>query len=276
MKFQKPAGLIGARGVNQSFLARLPAVLAQLGPVKGSSLKVSRRIANGLGAGFGVNDYRELEPCGFIWILAPETALDCVIGELASAVTLTGKTVVLCDALRDSLRPSPLRMAGARVVTLNCLPESSERKFVGEGNRTALAELRKLLAADRRKLIELRPATKPLYFAGAYLGSQLLIPWIAGAAESFRAAGLSREEAVSVVEALGVRALRAYAKAGDKAWNRATAERLQRAIARDLETLRFKDSRLAALFSDGSDRMLRFFAKPVRKERLKALAQRSG
>jgi len=38
----------------------------------------------------------------------------------------------------------------------------------------------------------------------------------------------------------------------------------------------FSNSRLAALFSDGSDRMLRFFAKPVRKERLKALVQRSG
>jgi hypothetical protein len=276
MRSQKPAGLIGAGGVNQSFLARLPAVLAQLGPVKGSSLKVSRRIANGLRAGFGVDNYQALESCGLIWILAPETALDFVTAELASAVPLEGTTVVLCDALRDSLRPNPLRTAGARVVTLNCLPESSERKFVGEGHPVALAELRKLLAIDRRKLIELRPATKPLYFAGAYLGSQLLMPWIAGAAESFRAAGFSRDEAVGAVEALGTRALRAYAKAGDKAWNRATAERLHRAIARDLEALRFADARLAALFSDGSDRMLRYFAKPVRKERLKTLARCSG
>jgi hypothetical protein len=112
MRSQRPVGLIGAGGVNQSFLARLPAVLAQLGPVKGSSLKVSRRIANGLRAGFGVDDYRDLEPCGFIWMLAPETALDFITAELASAVPLDGKTVVLCDALRDSLRPSPLR--GAR------------------------------------------------------------------------------------------------------------------------------------------------------------------
>jgi hypothetical protein len=276
MKAQKPAGLVGAGGVNQSFLARLPAALDQLGPIKGSSLKVSRRIANGLGAGFGVNDYRALEPCGFIWISAPDAVLDCIARELASAIPLAGKTVVLCDALRDSLRPSPLRIAGARVATLNCVPESSERKFVGEGHPQALVELRKLLAVDRRKLIELRPAAKSLYFAGTYLGSQLLMPWIAGAAESFRAAGFSREEAVSAVEALGVRALRAYAKAGDKAWNRATAERLHRAIARDLETLRFTDTRLAALFSDGSDRMLRYFAKPIRKEQLKTLARRSG
>jgi|GEM_PF-1171074 len=276
MRSQKPAGLIGAGGVNQSFLARLPAVLEQLGPVKGSSLKVSRRIANGLRAGFGVDDYQELAPCRLIWILAPETALDFITTELASAVPMMGKTVVLCDALRDSLRPSPLRTTGARVVTLNCMPESAERKFVGEGHPAALVELRKLLAMDRRKLIELRPACKPLYFAGAYMGSQLLMPWIAGAADSFRAAGFSREEAVGAVEALGVRALRGYAKAGDKAWNRATAERLQRAIAPRAETLRFTDTRLAALFSDGSDRMLRYFAKPVRKERLKALALRSG
>jgi len=212
MSFQKTAGLIGAGGVNQSFLARLPAALEQLGPVKGSSLRVSRRIANGLRAGFGVDDYRALVPCGFIWILAPETALDFITAELASAVSLDGKTVVLCDSLRDSLRPSPLRTAGARVATLNCLPESSERKFVGEGHPAALAQLRKLLALDRRKMIELHPATKPLYFAGAYLGSQLLMPWIAGAAESFRAAGFSREEAVGAVEALGVRALRATLK----------------------------------------------------------------
>jgi len=276
MRSQKPAGLIGAGGVNQSFLARLPAVLEQLGPIKGSSLRVSRRIANGLRAGFGVDDYRALGPCGLIWIYEPEPALDFVTTELASAVSLEGKTVVLCDALRDSLRPNPLRAAGARVVTLNCLRESSERKFVGEGHPAALAEVRKLLAVDRRKLIELRPATKPLYFAGAYLGSELLMPWIAGAAESFRAAGFSRDEAVGAVEALGVRALRAYAKAGDKAWNRSTSDRFHRAIARDLETLRFTDTRLAALFSDGSDRMLRYFAKPVRKERLKALARRSG
>ncbi len=275
MKSRIPAGLVGAGGVNQSFLARMPALLAQLGPVKGSSLKVSRRIANGLRAGFGAPDYLALAPCSLIWICVPETTLDCLAAELASAIPLAGKTVILCDTLRDSLCPSPVRMAGARIATLNCIPESREHKFVGEGHPVALAEVRKLLARDRRKLIELRPACKPLYLAGAHLGSQLLMPWIAGAAESLRSAGFPRAEAVSVVEALGSRALKAYSKAGDKAWDRSAAERLHRAIARDLEALRPIDNRLAALFSDGGDRMLRFFAKPVRKERLKVMA-RSG
>ena len=276
MKLRKSAGLVGAGGVNQSFVARMPALLEQLGPVKGSSLQVSRRIANGLRAGSGVDAYSALEPCGLIWICAPEDLLDGLASELASTISLAGKTVVLCDVLRDSLWPSPLRTAGARLATLNCIPESLERKFVAEGHPLVLAELRKLLARDRRRLIEIRPATKPLYLAGVHLASHLLLPWVAGAAESLRAAGFPRNEAVSAVEALGERTLRAYGKAGDKAWNRLAAERLQRAVAEDFETLRQTDSRLAALFSDGGERMLRYFAKPAQKQRLKVMARRSG
>lgn len=276
MKLRKTAGLVGAGGVSQSFVARMPVFLEQLGPVKGSSLKVSRRIANGLHAGVGVDDYRALAPCGLIWIYAPENLLDTLASQLAASQPLTGKTIVLCDMLRDSLWPSPLRTAGARVATLNCLPESLERKFVAEGHPQALAELRKLLARDRRRLIEIRPAAKPLYLAGVHLASHLLLPWIAGATESLRAAGFARSEAVSAVEALGERTLRAYGKAGDKAWKRAAAEQLQGAEAEDFETLRQTDTRLAALFSDGGERMLRYFAKPAQKQRLKVMARRSG
>ena len=276
MKLRKSAGLVGAGGVSQSFVARLPAFLEQLGPVKGSSLKVSRRIANALRAGVGVADYCALESCGLIWIYAPENLVDGLAQQLASALPLAGKTVVLCDMLRDSLWPSPLRTSGARVATLNCVPESLERKFVAEGHPLALVALRKLLARDRRKLIEIRPATKPLYLAGVHLASHLLLPWVAGAAESLRAAGFSRSEAVSAVEALGERTLRAYGKAGDKAWNRAAAERLHHAVAQDFETLGRTDSRLAALVSDGGERILRHFGKPAQKQRLKVMAVRSG
>jgi predicted short-subunit dehydrogenase-like oxidoreductase (DUF2520 family) len=276
MKLRKTAGLVGAGGVSQSFVARMPAFLEQLGPVKGSSLKVSRRIANSLHAGVGVDNYSALEPCHLIWIYAPENLLDVISSQLASSLPLAGKTVVLCDMLRDSLWPSPLRTAGARVATLNCLPESLERKFVAEGHPLALAELRKLLARDRRRLIEIRPAAKPLYLAGVHLASHLLLPWVAGAAESLRAAGFPRNEAVSAVKALGERTLQAYGKAGDKAWNRAAAEQWQRAVAADFETLRQTDSRLAALFAEGGERMQRYFAKPAQKQRLKVMARRSG
>ncbi|MDP9113566.1 MAG: DUF2520 domain-containing protein [Acidobacteriota bacterium] len=276
MKLLKTAGLVGAGGVNQSFVARMPALLEQLGPVKGSSLKVSRRIANGLHAGVGVGDYRALAPCDFIWICAPEILLDALASQLAASQPLAGKTIVLCDVLRDSLWPGALRMAGARIATLNCLPESLEQKFVAEGHPRALAELRKLLARDRRRLIEIRPAAKPLYLAGVHLASHLLLPWIAGATESLRSAGFARSEAVSAVEALGERTLRAYGKAGNKAWNCAAAEQLRRAVDKDFDTLLQADARLAALFSDGGERMLRYFAKPPAKQPLKVMARRSG
>ena len=115
-----------------------------------------------------------------------------------------------------------------------------------------------------------------MYLAGVQLASNLLLPWIAGATDSLRAAGLPRAEAVAAVHAWGSRTLRAYGKAGEKAWNRAAAERLDRAIAQDLETLRLTDPRVAALFSDGNDRLLRYFAKPAQKQLLKMLARHSG
>jgi hypothetical protein len=273
MKSRKPTGLVGFGGVNQSFLSRIPGLLEQLGPVKGSSLKVSRRIANGLRAGFGVAEYSALEACGIIWVYAPENALDCISSQLASAIPLTGKILVLCDALRDSLQPGPLRMAGGRVVTVNCVPESHERKFVGEGHPAALSELRKLLAQDHRKLLELLPGGKPLYLAGLHLGTHLLLPWIAGATESLRAAGVPRAEAVKAVDAWGTRALRAYGKAGNKALDRVAAQRSNREVARYLETLRLTDIRIAALFTDGNDRLLRYFAKPVRRQKFRVMAQ---
>jgi predicted short-subunit dehydrogenase-like oxidoreductase (DUF2520 family) len=263
MKSKKSAGLVAAGGVNRSFLARLPALVERLGPIKGASHRVSSRIANAFRAGCGVADYAALEPCETIWIFVPEQQLDCVTAELAASVPLDRKIVVICDAMRDSLWPGPLLTSGARVATLNSIPETDERTFVAEGHALALAELRRLLALDGRRLIEIKPASKPLYFSGVHLGAHLILPWIASAVESFRAAGFTRPDAVRTATALGTRALRAYAKAGEKAWNAAAAERLHRAIERDLETIRLTDERLAEMHSG---RILLSCQKPAQKQ----------
>lgn len=266
MKVRKLAGLVGAGGVGRSFLARMPAFLERIGPVKGASLRVSRRIANGLKAGKGVADYAPLQKCELIWLAVPEHAVDHISAELAGAISLEGKTVVLCDVMRDSFRPSPLRTAGARVVALNCVPESCERLFVAEGHPESLAKLRRLLALERRKLIELRPSAKPLYLCGVHLSAHLLLPWIAGAVESLRAAGFSRDEATGVVGVIGTKALRAYGKAGPKAWKRAPAENLHRAIADDIEAIRLTDPRVAVLCTQGFETARDFFAGSSRED----------
>jgi len=263
----KVMGLVAAGGVNQSFLARMPALLARMGPVKAASYRVARRISNSLHAGDAVTNYAALAPCDAIWIAVPDAGLDRVSRDLASAVPMTGKTVVLCASSRDSFWPSPLLAGGGRVVTLNCVEESSERLFVAEGDPDAMRQLGRVIAAENRKLVELRAASKALYFSGIHLATHLLLPWIAASVESLREAGMSRTQATVVAGALGGRALRAYAKAGPKAWSPMAAESLRLSIARDLDTIRRADPKLAALYADGVEQALRYFQPRDRRQR---------
>jgi hypothetical protein len=252
-------GMIGAGGVNRSFLARMPVVLSRMGPVKAASFGVARRIANTLRSGEAVTSYAALAPCDLIWIAVPDGGIDKVSRDLAAAIPLAGKVAVLCGSTRDSFWPSPLLAGGARVATLNSVEESGERVFVAEGDPEAMRELRRVIAAEKRKLIELRAASKALYLSGVHLATYLLLPWIAASVESLRDAGLSRTEATHVANALGSRALRAYAKAGPKAWSPMAAARLRLSIARDLDTIRGVDPRLAALYADGVEQALGYF-----------------
>jgi|HubBroStandDraft_4_1064222.scaffolds.fasta_scaffold85714_2 predicted short-subunit dehydrogenase-like oxidoreductase (DUF2520 family) len=252
-------GMIGAGGVNRSFLARMPMLLGRMGPVKAASFRVARRIANTLRAGHAVTNYAAMAPCDLIWIAVPDIGIDRVSRDLAAATPLAGKIVVLCASALDSFWPGPLLAAGALVATLNCVEESGERVFVAEGDPMAMRELRRVIAADKRKLIELRAASKALYFSGVHLATYLLLPWIAASVESLRDAGLSRVEATHVANALGGRALRAYAKAGPKAWSPLAAELLRLSIARDLDTIHGVDPKLAALYANGVEQALRYF-----------------
>lgn len=252
-------GMIGAGGVSRSFLARMPVLLGRMGPVKAASFRVARRIENTLRAGEAVTNYAALAPCDLIWVAVPEAGIDRVSRDLAAATPLAGKIVVLCGSTRDSFWPGPLLAGGARVATLNCVEESGEKVFVAEGDPEAMRELRRVIAAERRKLIELRAASKALYISGVHLATYLLLPWIAASVESLRDAGLSRGEATHVAHALGNRALRAYGKAGPKAWSPAAADRLRLSIARDLDTIRSVDPKLAALYADGVEQALRYF-----------------
>ena len=59
--------------------ARMPALLAHLGPIKGSSPPVSAGSPDN-SRGVGVADYAALEDCGLIFIFEPEAALDRVTG----------------------------------------------------------------------------------------------------------------------------------------------------------------------------------------------------
>jgi hypothetical protein len=249
-------GLVCAGGVSQSFLIRMPALLRRLGPIKTSSFRVSRQTANSLKSGHAASHYSALESCPLILVAVPEGKLDRTLQDMVARTPIrkapySRNMVVLCGCVRDSLAPGPLHGTGARVATLNLIPDSQEHIFVAEGHPDTVRHLRNLFAENQRKIIPLKPGTKPLFFAGIHAGAPLLLPWVALGMESLRAAGFSRLEAATVGEILGVRVLRKYAKAGAKAWNDRTAAGLRHALDNDIPVIRSQNQRLAELYEKG-------------------------
>jgi hypothetical protein len=238
MTREEPMGLVVSGAVRDSFVARLPALLAQLGPVAGTSYPLARRTVKALRAGYAVSHYSALEMCPVIWIAAPECRLERIVGDLAAQTPMHRTAVVLCGTMQDSDWPAALHDAGARIATLNQIEESGERAFVIEGHPDAVRTVRKLLAEDQRRSVQIRADTKALYFAGIRLAKDLLLPPVAASVECLRAAGFQRTEALEVVQALGAHTLNGFAKTGKKA------------------------SAGAALFADA----LRFARQPARSE----------
>jgi hypothetical protein len=250
------AGLICAGGVMQSFLARMPSVLASVGPVLSVSLRVARRMTNSLRVGRAVDDPDELRSCSLIWIVLPESSIERMLQQLGSVAR--NLAIVVCGSYRES---SSIRLNGnldgARIATLNAL-DPGERVFAAEGHPDAIRSLRRATAEERRKIIELKPASKSLMIAGVHLAGDLVIAPFATAVESFRAAGFPRSEATRVAEILGLRALRSYSKAGRKAWSPGTAPALRRAIEEDLDAMRAADPAIAERFASAVDQALRY------------------
>jgi hypothetical protein len=256
MLSENGVGLVCAGGVGQSFLARMPALLQRLGPIKTSTFRVSRQVANSLRAGYAASHYSALEPCPLILVWVAEARLDRVLRDMVARTPLrktpfSKNIVVLCESVRDSFTASALQRTGARIATLNPIPDSGEQLFVAEGHPAAVRHVRALFAESRRKIICLKPGMKPLYFAGIHAGAPLLLPWIAAGMASLRAAGFSRSEAALVGEILGIHALHKYAKAGAKAWNQRTENELRRALEYGLPEIRSRDPRLADLYEQG-------------------------
>ena len=231
-----------------SYLARLPSFLRELALVKGTNERTSSRLRNALHAGEWVNDYESLERCKLLWIAVSEDSLPAILSELAEVVDLGGRMIVLADTLRDSGFFSLLAQRGARVATVNLMPESSDRVFVTEGHSDVVKELRRILESDNRKLIELRPGAKPMFVSGIHLSAHMLLPFAGAAVESFRFAGLTRNEAALAMQAIASNALRAYVRGGDRALPREHAELMRKVLDESRETLRAMNPRMAELY----------------------------
>ena len=262
MKAEPSMGLVLAGGLHHLFLSRMPTLLEQLGPIKATSFHVARRSANSLHAGYAVSPYSALEGCSLIWIAVAESAFDRVALDLAAQMPIHRTMIVLCDMVRDSASPNPLRSAGARIATVNQVSVGRAAILMGEGHEDTLRRLRRLFAPEQRRFMEVLPAAKATYFAGVNLASQLLLPWIDAAAECLRNAGLSRAEATELIASLSERSVRSYSSAGRKAWNRRSAAMLRKALEKDAERLGALDPSLGALYAEGIRLSFAHFGNP--------------
>ena len=193
-----------------------------------------RRIANGLRAGTGVADYAPLEKCEPIWMAVPEHRWITSAWSWRARFRCKGKPWSCATSCETAFGPARYEPRGRAWWRLIASRNRNERFFVAEGFPESVAELRRLLTLERRKLIELRPAAKPLYLSGTHLSAHLLLPWIAGAVESCARRDSRGRKPRASSKYSARRPCGRTRKRGPKAWKRASAERLHRAIDNEI------------------------------------------
>ena len=251
MSKARSLALVGAGPVSRSFLARLPAVAEHLGPVMSLSFRLASRIANALRSGFPVAGYKELDRARIVLVSLPARSLFRVVSELAAApLDWPHKTVILCDAERDSAVLTALASLGAATASLAPLEGFDEKRLLIEGDPAALLAARRLLAHGDVRLVELHPQTKTAYLAGITFLTALSAPLLIAANDCFRFAGLNSQLAAQVIERLSALTLRAHLKGGRKIWTGVAARG-------ELAALERISPELAASYADAARVALR-------------------
>ena len=254
--------LVGGGRVSRSFIASLPFLAGHLGPVKALSYRVASRISNALRAGHPVRDYLPLDACRTILIGVPEHQLGATLSGLAAApIVWPGKSVVLCESWRGSEALEVLAQHGAACASLNSIDDEKGGSFLAEGDPAALQRVRELAGSSHLRVIEISPAAKPIFLASLTLTGEVLVPLLAAAAESLRAAGLSIPQVLAIIRVAVDRTARAYAKAGRKAWNAQLPPDQQEALCRQMTALSKTDPALERFFRQVSTAALEFFGK---------------
>lgn len=218
MKQAPSVALVGAGSVSRSFLARIPKLADQLGPVKAPSFRVARRIVNSLRFGYAVREHADLRDARLVLIAVPDCRAAATLEELGAAVPdWRDRSVVLCGSRQNSRLLAALAARGASVASLDPIPGLRHDHYAIAGDRPALARLRSLLGEDARRAIEIHPDAKERFLSALWMASSGVMPVIDAAVMNLRRAGVARRVAVPIVEELVLKSVRGYSRAGRKA-----------------------------------------------------------
>src|SRR6185436_19733939 len=104
----------GGGRVSSSFVARLPRLGRELGPIAAQSYRLASRIANSIGAGHAVKSYEDLNASSLILICAPAKGVGPIVSALAEAIECRGKLFLACEGGADSRQLACLKAKGAK------------------------------------------------------------------------------------------------------------------------------------------------------------------
>ena len=239
-------GLVSSGSFPAAPLLGAPELLAALGPVLATTFRIGNRLVNSLAAGRAVRGYKEFGDCDLILISAPPARLAGIVHEFcAAAKHWNGKSFVLYQCGRDSRALEPL--AGRHATgSMDCLEYFEPPRYVLEGDSRAVRECRNLL--PRSGVIEIRAGKHLLFTAGESLASTTLIPLLEAAAACLWLSGVDRRTAMEILDALVRLNLRAYLRAGRKAWKRPAG-----VWQEQFQALSHSNPRLAAFFQGSFD-----------------------
>lgn len=219
MKNPPLVGLVATGSLARSWFLTVAEQAARLGPVISSNFRVASRFVNTLRAGEPAEDYGLLDPCKLILIKVGEDEWYEVLEGLVQApIKWKGKSIILCDTDLESSEWCELEKRGGAVATLIYTEINEQSWYVLEGNRKAVADAQAILHLPRVRVIELARSQKALYLA-CRQAAAMIVPLAAAAEEELRRAGVKPDTAAWIVEHWFQDGLRAYKKAGRRAWN---------------------------------------------------------
>jgi predicted short-subunit dehydrogenase-like oxidoreductase (DUF2520 family) len=250
----------GGGRVSASFVARLPRLTSELGPVAAQSYRLASRIVNTIGAGHAVKRYEDLGASKLILICSPARGVPAIAQALAEGIDCKGKIVLLCESGADSRQLARLKAKGTSVGSIHVIPGFDGRRFVAEGDRLAVREAKGLVRQLGGRVEEVQTAKMSLYAAGLSFGAGLFTPLIEASAQCLQDAGMTKASAMRVAGVLFQSSLRGYVYAGKRSWSGPLAEGDHAAVKREIDGLSASKPLLARYYREAAALALEFLA----------------
>jgi predicted short-subunit dehydrogenase-like oxidoreductase (DUF2520 family) len=246
MKKRLPLGLVVEGSSTNSALLRLPSTAEELGPVKSSAVRIARRLSNFLKAGYAVAQYEDLQVARLILLRVPDLAVARVVNEICdSGLLFKDLSFVLCESWLSSDALRPLADRGATVATVVSVPSPRQKWFVVEGQLSAVRQVRRFIERNEGRSFELRPGTKPLYFAAQLLVTALPLPLYFDAQQALRSSGITGNHLYTLLDEMSREMFRSFANGARATWGGPLTECSEETASRHLTAVRESQPQIA-------------------------------